>query len=182
MNFKRRLIWEIEGLKFLLRNINGAKLLITFDSKFKDGYVYSGILSRDICKFNRIHKELRDSSGLNFWRYLLYFFFGKKFAALVKDESGEVIAFQMFYFKADEINRKILHEAFIGVRNEYRGNSLATKLRLFSKSQFQKSSISKISSNIPKDNSPSLRSALKSGFYVSEVESTHNAYYLFNDL
>jgi len=34
MSLKRRLSWEIEGLKFLLRNVKGEKLLYSFESGF----------------------------------------------------------------------------------------------------------------------------------------------------
>jgi len=179
----KRLLWEMEGLKFLVRNLRYGGNLKAFDYINRGELIFRGCSFSDLKKINKLHKHLRDGIGLNIWRKILYGLIGNRLISLIAFEDGRTIAFEMFYFKADEIPSKTIHEAFIGVHPSYQRQGLATELRRFSIQKLKSSGyIHGISTNITRDNSASFQSALKVGFEVDDKSSTAEACYLFCEL
>ncbi len=182
MRALRRIAWEYEGLKFLIRNLRAANLLNSFESEWRGGYFFATCNLKHIATINELHISLRDGVRLNYWRRLLYSFCGDKFMPILLDGEGAPIGFEMFYFREDELRNKTLHEAFIGISASHRGKGLASMLREYSIDNFKNSSVRRISTNIPRNNISSLKSALKVGFHISDQESTPESYYLYREL
>jgi len=177
-----KIAWEVEGLKFLIRNMYGAKKLTRLNLVKRNELTISGLRPNDLFNFISIHKNLRAGIGLNFWRVILYYFWGDRFVVIVKNSDKEIVAFQMLYFCQKEIYENIIHEAFIGVTKPYRNIGLATQIRLYTRDQLKQTELKKISSQIENSNLASLASAKKSGFKIIAKNSKSNAYLLYSDL
>ncbi len=174
MGILKRFFSEIEGFKFLIRNIKNVEKLPELNSKIIGEFCIESCQKSDFNHVSKLHKLLRDGRGLNFWRKVLYKSKGKKLMFLIKDINKKIIGFQMFYFKEDEIENKIIHEAFIGIKREFRGNNLSAELRKYSIEHFSKTGLSAISTNIPTNNEPSKTSAQKSGFKLHKEKTKNN--------
>tara|TARA_B100000941_G_scaffold154280_1_gene109342 strand:+ start:760 stop:1311 length:552 start_codon:yes stop_codon:yes gene_type:complete len=179
MEILKRFFSEIEGFKFLIRNIRNVEKLPKIDSKIIGDFRIESCQKSDFNHISKLHKLLRDGRDLNFWRKILYKSKGKKLMFLIKDTNKKIIGFQMFYFKDDEIKNKIIHEAFIGVKSEFRGNNLSVELRKCSIEHFSKTGLSAISTNIPSNNEPSIASAQKTGFQLHKEKTKNNIFRFF---
>ena len=174
--------WEFQGAKFLLRNLIAARRLDGFKKTKINGYTYSGAEPADLPALSYLHKDLRERRSINVWRKTLFLLAGKKFLAIVKDDNGYLVGFQMFYFRDNEMDSMILHEAFIGVRSDYRGQSIATNLTKYSTLHFSETPIKKISSRVADNNVASLRRALAGGFDIQEYNSSLKMFFLIKKL
>ena len=182
MKIYRKLIYEIDGLKFFLQNLNASRYLPIFNTEIGENYTISPCSKDDIENLCSFHKLLRNDRVLNFWRKILYRKRGLKLVAIIKNIENDIIGFEMFYFKKYEAKNGIIHEAFIGIDEKYKNKSLATILRKFSIKHFCNTNLSAISTNISIDNMPSLVSAQKAGFKISSKMSTKKDLYLYYDL
>ena len=164
MRIFKKIFHELDGIKFLLRNIKATKKLPKINPKKIGKFLIEPGYKKDLNNILMLHRLLRDGRNLNIWRKILYSSRGKKLIFLLKDLNKKVIGFEMFYFKKDEIENKIIHEAFIGINKRYRKNNLSVHLRKYSIKHFSNTNLTAISTNIPSKNKPSIISAQKSCF------------------
>jgi len=101
---------------------------------------------------------------LNFWRRLLYRQQGERLVYLALYE-GNLAGFDMFYFREDEPS-DVIHEAFIGVSERFRGRGISSALRRSAVEHFGGAGLRAISSRISQDNDRSLQSARSVGFEI----------------
>jgi hypothetical protein len=160
----------LKSLRFLVRNFYFSLALKRIDLQYIEGYVYRGIRFNELRSLNKIQRNLRNGKGWNFWRYLLYAFFGSKLVHAVFDKDGKIAAFQILYFLENESNNGIIHESFIGVLEPYRGSGLSGKLRHQTILHFKNSIITGISTNIYIDNIASIKTAVFAGAIVKKEE------------
>ena len=177
-----RLQWEYEGLRFLLRNLRAAWRLPKMPSIATPEVVLSGCSPFELGRLARLHALLREGRTLNFWRLALYALKGESMVAVARLPDGDIVGFDMFYFRQGEVTHRTVHEAFIGTREEWRRRGLATALRLASIQHFQASGLSGISSHIESSNSASLRSAVRAGFEVVAQDSESDSLTLRRNL
>jgi len=88
---------------------------------------------------------------------------------LVDEGERSLVGIDHFYFNERDIKASTIHEGFIGVLPELRGQGLATELRTCAIEHFRKSGLKGISTRISTGNAASLRSAEKLGFRVIEA-------------
>ena len=99
--------------------------------------------------------------------WLLYRMIGKKMIFLCKsDGHARISAINIYYFNNFDATQGLntIHEAFIGVHRDKRGQGLATAMRQAAYEHFKNSTLSGITTRIKKDNLASLASASKLGF------------------
>ena len=124
MKIYRKLIYEIDGLIFFLRNLNASRYLPILNAEVGENYTISPCSKDDIENLCSFHKLLRNDRVLNFWRKILYRKRGLKLVAIIKNIENDIIGFEMFYFKKYEAKNGIIHEAFIGIDEKYTTHSL----------------------------------------------------------
>lgn len=118
----------------------------------------------DISRFEKLHNELRPGKEISTWRRWLYSRAGSKLVWVVESTAGDFAGFTMYYFREGEWRHGIVHEAFIGVVEQYRGHGLADRLRHCAATDLAAGGVRGISTQIDHDNAPSLRSARRQGF------------------
>ena len=85
MKIYRKLIYEIDGLKFFLRNLNASRYLPIFNTEVGENYTIGPCSKDDIENLCSFHKLLRNDRVLNFWRKILYRKRGLKLVAIIKN-------------------------------------------------------------------------------------------------
>jgi hypothetical protein len=101
----------------------------------------------------------------------LYYLLGSRLVLVALDKHGRIVGIQLFYFRSQEVSKRMLHEAFIGIIPEFRGLKLSQHLRKYSIRHFMNTPIRAISSQIDSDNYPSIKSAVASG---AQILGEHN--------
>jgi len=166
----QRLKWELQGAAFLVRNLRASRGLSSFTVEHHNGFALSGLHPNQLREFCRLHQELRDMHKLNFWRQMLYRARGESMVAVAVNQQNEMVGFEMFYFRTDEIPSRVIHLAFTGIAPSLRGQGLGSILRRYAVSQFHARGLRGISAQVTQDNLPSMRSLLNAG-YVKTGES-----------
>ncbi len=164
--FINKLNHEIGGLNFFLRNLRASYQIQPISKHPHKHFIICGLPKNFVDDLDHLHQLLRDGRKINYWRRSILLIKGKSVCCIAKDETDKLIGFDYFYFRENEVNRGIIHEAYIGVAPEYRGQGIGTALRMISAKNFAISGLSAISSQIEEDNLPSLNSALHAGFHV----------------
>jgi hypothetical protein len=155
--------YELDGFIFLLRNVVNGFYLPNIPLFRYNEYTFRGMHRSELLQVNHIQCMLRNGKKWNIWRKILYYSFGRRLAIVALDKYGRILGFQLLYFRSHEVRQRILHEAFIGILPEYRGNKLSQHLRKYSIKHFMDTPIRAISSQIDIENIPSIKSALASG-------------------
>ena len=88
----------------------------------------------------------------------------------------------MLYFKKKDIDKNVIHEAYIGIKNNSIKQGLGSKLRNFSINKLSNSGVLGISTQIDPLNKLSLNSALKVGFKIKNKKLKDKNYILFYKL
>lgn len=178
MNLKQRATHELQGAAFLARNLWAcSKLRIKPIPAGRYGPVtIEGTNSAGLREIQKLHAHLRGGRKLNLWRLGLLLAIGNRLCPVAKDDCGNIVGFQLLYFREMEWRQSILHEAFIGVYPEYRGVGVSTSMRQHSCRHFQNASlVVGISSQAQISNIASLRSAEQAGFVVHSKPTGHGA-------
>jgi GNAT superfamily N-acetyltransferase len=168
----------MEGAEFLIRNLSNARPLKELLRIERDSIELRGLRPSDLRQLSNLHSLLRNGAKLNFWRLLLFCVAGKKLVLVAATSKAGIIAFEMFYFRRKESSSNILHEAFIGVHPDFRNRGISKWLRAHSSKNFFSSGVLGISTNIYRENSASLESALRVGFTIQNQISTDEKLHL----
>ena len=166
----QRLKWELQGAEFLVRNLRASRGFSSFSVEHHNGFTLSGLHPNQLREFCRLHQGLRDMQKLNFWRKMLYSARGESMVAVAVNQQNEMVGFEMFYFRTDEIPSWVIHDAFTGIVPSLRGQGLGTTIRRYSAFHLRRLGIKGISTQVPYDNLPSMKSLLNAG-YVKTGES-----------
>lgn len=159
--------YEFSGLKFYLRNIAASRTFQPIsEARFGD-ITISGLSKDRIGALEDLHQQLRDGRVVNYWRKAVLRRKGLAVCGIATNNSGRLLGFDYFYFREGEVEEGIIHEAFIGVVQESRGEGIATAMRKHVALHFADQGLHGISSQIDKDNIPSFRSAVKAGFKLA---------------
>lgn len=161
-----RLIKDVwGGLSFVVVNIWYGFRLLPVRESCTDSFFIRGCRKSDLKRFAAVHEKLRGGRKLSGWRQFVYFFVGDRLVCLVRGGKGEVVGFVMYYFKGKaDARRSSIHEAFIGVLPEYQGKGLGTHIRSTMVDCFQRSNINRVTSDIDRGNTASIKSAERAGF------------------
>lgn len=101
---------------------------------------------------------------------------------VVRNEQGKIIACDFFMFQEAEFGQGIIHEIYIAVDPEYRGQGISTRLRRFSAKCYDHHILKGISTLAPFNDIKVLRSAQHCGFAILKSSAKPPAYYLFKQL
>jgi RimJ/RimL family protein N-acetyltransferase len=131
------------------------------------GVTYRGLRASEMSIVQELYAEMSGAGRLPMHLRWVYRVLGKKMVVVAVKNCGtseKVIGVDMFYFNARDIRDRTIHEGFIGVAAEWRGNGIATTLRRCAIRSFRDGRIAGISSRIDVGNIPSLNSARRTGF------------------
>ena len=129
-----------------------------------DCLVLRTIRAADIDRFEGLHNILRPGKRLSASRKWLYQRTGAKLVWALETTEADLVGFNMYYFREGEWNDRIVHEAFIGVTKAYQGCGLSNDMRAAAADHFTAAGLNGITTEIHRDNLPSLRSACRQGF------------------
>lgn len=151
--------------------------------QFDEKVGFSALGKTDIKEFICVYKHLNNSSTIDFFKFFLLKIFSTRSCFIAKDtETKKIIGINYYYFNKKDSVENSIHEAFIGVIEEYQKIGIATALRKHALNQLSKSNLKFVSTNISKNNIPSFNSAKKLGFEISEEwfdpVSNQKIYYL----
>jgi len=156
------------GLRFLAINLWCTRQVPRADHPIaapgSDRLAIRTITADDLDRFVDLHAKLRPGKQFSAWRRWLYARAGSKLAWVVETPAREFVGFNMYYFREGEWLDRVVHEAFIGVVEEFRGRGLANAMRSAAAGHFRGSGLHGISTSIHRDNAPSWHSAQREGF------------------
>ena len=161
-----RIPHEVDGARFLVRNLRFARGIPSVPTIRFHEFTLAGARRADVDGVRRLHKALRDGIDLNVWRRELYALRGRSLLVVTKDSMDRIVGFEMFYARSGEHEARTVHEAFIGVAEEFRGRGLAQQMRSLAITHFANGGLSGISSSIMAENAASVGSALRCGFKI----------------
>lgn len=152
------------GCLFLSRNLWHSRDLQPLKGLHL-GYAHlQGLGTADLSQVDALHRILRSGRRVSVWRKVLYGLAGDKLALVAKQDSGEIIGLELFYFESHAAVKGTLHEAFIGVAPPWRSRGLATAMRTLAVSHYALQGINRLTTDIDPRNFASRQSAVKVGF------------------
>jgi RimJ/RimL family protein N-acetyltransferase len=154
----------LDGFCFVTRNLLASGNLHRIPRVHERGVVLAGLERVDLPELSDLHQQLRSGKMIGSWRRMLLWLEGGKFVMVAKDETGQLLGFQLFYFRETEWRKKIIHEAYIGLKPAAQGAGLGSAMRALALAHFQRNGIAAISTRITADNLGSLKSAEKAGW------------------
>ncbi len=161
-----KLLYEFEGFKFFIRNIKGARPLSAMQDTSYQNYQLTGLTRDCVEEVDKLHKSVRNGRGLNFWRKLFMRLSGSKVCSVAINKRGQLVGFNYYYFRENEVNKGIIHDAYLGISPNERGKGIGTALQAYSVDQFKTQPLSGISGNVSKVNTPSVKMLERVGFMV----------------
>lgn len=180
---------DLHGLHHLRRNVSLwrmnnslAKTVMRHDlEKDYDGYRLCKASVQQLKEIETLHVSLFREPMLG-WLVWVYRFQASKFISVALDRDGKVAGYECFMFNEVEIDDRILHEVYIGVREDAGGKGLATALRRYSLECFDFGTLNGISSVASLSDIKALRSAQKAGFAITRQSLKPPGHYLFKPL
>ena len=101
---------------------------------------------------------------------------------IVKNKAGNIIACDFFMFQEAEYDQDIIHEIYLAVDPQYRGQGISTKLRRFSIECYDEGRFKAVSTLAGFDDVKVLRSAQHCGFSIVKSSAKPPAHYLIRYL
>lgn len=146
-------------------------------------HLFFGLTSTLYRDFSLLLSRVEGSPVVTPSTWLLYRILGRKMVFLSKDASHNtdnpsISALNIYYFNDFDAAQGLntVHEAFIGVHKNSRGQGLATAIRQVAYEHFKQSALAGITTRIKKCNHASLSSAEKLGFIsMPSFQDSHGA-------
>lgn len=146
-------------------------------------HLFFGLTSAFYRDFSLLLSQVEGSPVLTPSTWLLYRILGRKMVFLSTDDryntdNSLISALNIYYFNNFDAAQGLntVHEAFIGVHKNSRGQGLATALRQVAYEHFKQSALAGITTRIKKCNYASLSSAEKLGFIsMPSFQGSHGA-------
>lgn len=171
---------ETEGLKFLCRNLLASRNIQPIPEANFGDFILRGLSHPHISKLDALHRLLRNGRAINCWRKMLLRMKGCSLCGVATEKNGELLGFNLYYFRPQEMEHGIIHEAFVGVIPQARGRGIATALKMHLAKHFAFNGLKGISAQIRIDNGPSLYAAKRAGFQI--MENKDGLLQLYSDL
>lgn len=110
------------------------------------------------------------SAKINIVNKILLKIAGTKLCFVLQDRTtGQSIGYSLYYFNKKDIDENTIHEAYVGMIPEYRGNGTGTIFRKAILEHFaQRTDLYGTSSRVSLSNKASLMSNLKNGYTIKE--------------
>ena len=181
MAIMHELAERAEHIKIFRKNLKLSKGIRKTDV-IKDGdLIFRPGTARDLRQIELLHLELFRFPLYGFLSWI-YRFRARDLVSVVQDGSGNIIAYDLFFFQPCEMNDKILHELYVGVAQKYQDRGIGVKLRQYSSNCYDNGYINGISTLASFDNIKALRTAQKAGFAITKTSAKPLAHYLFKHL
>lgn len=160
-------------LATLLKELETSLTYTPVANEVSGGVLIRGFRFRDLRQLRQLYLDLNPTGSLSLARFV-WGVIGYRRLLIVAEErqSSSLVGLDLFYFNLRDLQEFTVHEGFVGVVPAYRGQGLATKMRITAKRHFQRNGVKGISTRISQNNKPSLMSALKLGF---EIVETHHS-------
>lgn len=181
MQFLHMLGETVSHMKVFRLNLKRARGIRSDLSISDGGFTYKRGGSSYLREIELLHIALFGAPLLGFLRFI-YRFCAPELMSVVVDENDKLIAYDLFFFEPSEIELNVLHELYVGVRADYQNRGIGVKLRRYSASCYENSSLEGLSTLAHFDNIKALRSAQKSGYAITKKSAKPPAYYLYRPL
>lgn len=179
----------VDQVLFFYRNGVRSNSINAIEPVVRNNIHYRGMGVADLYQVGNIYSQLNQGSSLSWERKKFYHLLGNKLMLLAWGSNGNrdvVVGLNMYYLNARDVKESTIHEGFIGVLPEARGQGIATSLRRVAKEHFAMAGFKGISTRISLCNKGSLNSALQIGFKPVEkyydMNSDAERYYLVCNL
>lgn len=179
----KKIKYEFDGFLFLIRNTKAARPLSSMQKTAFNSYTFVGLPRDRINELDKLHRLVRESRGLNFWRKTFYKNQGSKVCGVVINEHDQLVGFNYYYFRESELLDNIIHEAFLGVSPNERGKGLATALQRYTLDQLSTQPLIGVSGNVEKANLPSIKMLQRVGYDFKDDPhdpANYQVFYGFN--
>ena len=178
---------------FLTRNIFKSFGVPLIKPSRSGNHIFFGLTRASYRDFSLLLRRVEGSPAVTPSTWLLYRILGRRMIFLSRDASpnpgsSAISALNIYYFNNFDAVQGLntVHEAFIGVDKNRRGQGLATAIRQAAYEHFRQSALSGITTRIKKCNKASLSSAGKLGFmampYFKSYHETEDELYLVRPL
>ncbi|WP_137807895.1 GNAT family N-acetyltransferase [Pseudomonas sp. G(2018)] len=158
----------------LLKELETSLTYAPVADKVSGSVLIRGFKLRDLRHLRQLYLDLNPSGSLSLARFLWGVIGYQRLLIVAEDiRTASLVGLDLFYFNPRDLQESTVHEGFVGVVSAYRGQGLATEMRIAAKRHFQRNGLTGISTRIAQDNKASLTSALKLGFEI--VETQHSA-------
>ena len=178
--FLKKIAYEYEGFKFLIRNLKASRHLRKLDRKVYKEYIFSSLPKGRIAELDQLHQLTRKGRRLGFWRKSLYRLRGESLVAVAINQNNKLVGYIIYYFREAEIPKAIIHEAFAGIAPEERAKGLATELTKYSFNQLTNQDLVGISGYVEKKNLASLKMIQNVGYEIlDDLDDPENNCYIY---
>lgn len=177
-----KIIYEMQGFSFLLRNLHASRGLTAMQNASYQDFLLTGLMKPHVDDMDRLHKLVREGRGLNIWRKTYLKHRGSKVCAVAFNQQGKLVGFNYYYFRESEAKDAIIHDAFLGISPEEWGKGLATALQTYAVEQFSLQNLAGVSGNVAKANQPSVRMLKRVGFTLFDDPEDPTNYKIFYQL
>ena len=168
-------------LKLILKNLSYARKIRKKYVKTDNCITFRPARRSDLIKIKRLLETLFGMQLLP-WLKKIYFFRCSELCSVAVDENDNLIGYDLYFFEPSEYSKKIIHELYIGVDENYQHKGIAVRLRQYSASCYEDGVITGISTLARHGNINALRSAQKAGFGILKESVKPRAYYMFKAL
>jgi RimJ/RimL family protein N-acetyltransferase len=173
------------SILFILQNILYCWKIKPIPRRTLGEFVYYGLKPQDISDMLRLYSCLNNGKKLDWQKIMLYRIYGSKIVITVKlKDVNELIAVEMYYFNNRDTKEGTIHQGFRGVKKDWQGKGIGTKVTMYAIEHFKNNSIKGLSSRVSLNNLPSLISNQKVGFKPIEKyydpDRKEDRYYLIN--
>jgi len=165
---------------FLARNVFKSFGVPVIKPSRSGNHLFFGLTSTSYRDFSLLLSRVEGSPVVTPSTWLLYRVLGKRMIFLSKDTSPNTVspaisALNIYYFNNFDAAQGLntVHEAFVGVHKNSRGQGLATAIRQVAYEHFKQSALAGITTRIKKCNQASLSSAEKLGFMAMPSVQGH---------
>lgn len=171
----KKIKYEFDGFLFLIRNNKATRPLAPMQKTDFNNYKFIGLPRDRINELDELHRLVRDGRGLNFWRKSFYKNQGAKVCGVVLNDNDQLVGFNYYYFRENELGDNIIHEAFLGISPNERGKGIATALQKYTLDQLSKQPLIGVSGNVEKANLPSIKMLQRVGYdFIDDPQDPAN--------
>lgn len=133
----------------------------------------------DLKELESLHLNLFRAPLISWIRYVYRFRAPQLISIAIDKKSNKIIGYDMYIFNESEVAQRIIHNVYVGVKSEYQGQGISTKLRKFSLNSYNQGVLLGASTISGFDDIKALRSAQKAGFYITKQSAKPRGHYLF---
>ena len=157
-------------LRNVVRNLWLSKQITPFSTVDFGAFSISPLERSDMRSIDAIFASLNAGRPLGVQRTALLWLLGSRLCLVARDaHRGAVVGFAFFYFNERDQKEHTVHEGYIGLAEQVRGQGVATCMLRHALDNFSRSGFSGVSSRVSINNLPALKTNQNLGFVAVDT-------------